>query len=62
MPAMGARSRLVLTKVGFGLRTYSEEVLSEPEPDKLKALMDRLRPNRESVSELRIRRTAEAIS
>jgi hypothetical protein len=62
MPAMGARSRLVLTKVGFGLRTYSEDVLSEPEPDKRKALMDRLRPNRDSASELRIRRTAEAIS
>ena len=62
MPAMGGRSRLVLTKLGFGLRTYNEEVLSEPEPDKLKPLMDRLRPNREGVSELRIRRTAEAIS
>jgi hypothetical protein len=62
MPAMGTRSRLVLTKLGFGLRTYNEEVLSEPEPDKLKPLMDRLRPNLESVSELRIRRTAEAIS
>jgi hypothetical protein len=62
MQAMGARSRLVLAKLGSGLRTYAEEVLSEPEPDKLKTLMDRLRPNRESGTELRIRRTAEAIS
>jgi hypothetical protein len=62
MQAMGARSRLVLTKLGLGLRTYAEEVLSEPEPDKLKPLMDRLRPNRESATEPRMRRTAEAIS
>jgi hypothetical protein len=62
MQAMGARSRLVLTKLGLGLRTYAEEVLSEPEPDNLKPLMDRLRPNRESGTELRMRRTAEAIS
>jgi hypothetical protein len=62
MPAMGSRSRVALTKLGVGLRTYSEEVLSEPEPDKIRALMDRLRPNRDSVSDLRVRRTAEAIS
>lgn len=62
MPAMGARSRLVLTKVGFGLRTYSDEVVSDPEPEEVKALRDRLRPNRDSASEPRMRRTAEAIS
>jgi CO dehydrogenase/acetyl-CoA synthase delta subunit len=39
---MGARSRLVLEKLGFDLREHYEEVLSAPAPDHLRALIERL--------------------
>jgi hypothetical protein len=38
---MGARSRLVLDKLGFDMRTHYQAVLSDPPPDHLQRLVDR---------------------
>ena len=39
---LGARSKLVLMKLGFDLRSHYEDVLQEPVPDPLKPLIERL--------------------
>ena len=39
---MGARSLLVLMKLGFDLRSYYEHLMDEPEPDHLKGLIEQL--------------------
>jgi hypothetical protein len=39
---MGARSLLVLMKLGFDLRSCYEHLLEEPEPEHLKSLIARL--------------------
>ena len=37
---MGVRSRLVLDKLGYDLRSYYDELLSRPLPPELLALLD----------------------
>ena len=37
---LGPRSRLVLMKLGFDLRSHYDDVLNEPVPDQLKPLVE----------------------
>jgi hypothetical protein len=39
---MGARSPLVLMKLGFDLRNYYEDLVSDPLPEDLQCLIERL--------------------
>lgn len=39
---MGARSPLVLMKLGFDLRSYYERLMEEPVPEHLRILLERL--------------------
>jgi Anti-sigma factor NepR len=39
---MGARSQLVLMKLGFDLRTYYEDLVTDPLPEDFQVLVERL--------------------
>ena len=49
---MGARSRLVLEKLGFDLRACYEDLLAEPVPNELRTLVYRLAGSPPEVIEL----------
>jgi hypothetical protein len=50
---MGARSRLVLEKLGFDLRAYYQDLLAEPVPNDMRTLVYRLAGSPPEVIELR---------
>jgi len=49
---MGARSRLVLEKLGFDLRAYYEDLLAEPVPGEMRTLIYRLAGSPPEIIEL----------
>ena len=50
--AMGARSKLVLLKLGFDMRADYEALLKEPIPDEMRSLIYRMVGSRPEVIEL----------